>query len=153
MAIGNMYAGGKTLDIFDVDETSSVAYKDSPYIVFSHAFKDLRLTLGYQKNLAFYSKIVDCSEDLSIVDAHNNDGIIAGIDGVIIKSEKHPVTLMLDYYGGYQATLAAGFYQPITKEISWGYSYYKVMRDQLPNSGAELPSQHWLSVSYTFPLF
>lgn len=151
VAVGVMYLGPKKLDIFDVDGTTSVAYKSSPYLVIGHSFKNFRVTLGYQKNLAFYSKVVDTDGEQTNV--YKNDDFIAGIDGVLVKSENHPLNFMVDYIGGYQAIWGIGFYQPITKNLTWCYDFYTYSRRRLPLSDTELPNQHWFSLTYTFTAF
>ncbi|OQA11091.1 MAG: hypothetical protein BWY66_00069 [bacterium ADurb.Bin374] len=119
-------------------------YKTSPYLVLSREFKDVRLHLGYQWKLFGYSWADD--------DKKPNDDVIAGLDAVIIKHEKRPVCLLIDYAGGPSKMLAYGISQNLTPEWNWGFSYYVPIDDHLPVSKAELPRQYWIGVTRYFPL-
>jgi len=137
MAVGAMFLGAKK---YPGDQY----YFPSPYIVFSKAFKDVRLHLGYQNNILGFKQ--------ADLDNKKSRGLIAAIDGVIWKHPRHPVTMMVDYAGGPLATWGIGFSQPLSPKISWFYCFYKPLNNPIPLSQAEFPKQHWIGVTYSMPL-
>lgn len=117
-------------------------YKPAPYFIFTKAYTDCRLHLGYQMNGFGFAK----------ADGKNSNSILAGIDGTIYKHPKHPITLMVDYIGGPMALYGIGFYQPINPKLTWAYSFYKPQK-HFANDGTEYaPKQHFISLTYTFQL-
>ena len=137
MAVGAMFVGAKK---YPGDQY----YFPSPYIVFSKAFKDVRLHLGYQFNILGFKQ--------ADLDNKKSSGLIAAIDGVVWKHPKHPVTMMVDYVGGPLATVGIGVSQPLSPRVSWFYCHYKPLKNPLPLSQAEFPKQHWIGVTYSIPL-
>ncbi len=136
LAVGAFYAGAKSYN--------NQYYGASPYFVFSKQLKDVRLHLGYQTNLLGVKE--------TDTDNKKSRGVIVGLDGVIIKSEKNPVTLMLDYTGGPLATYGIGIFQPINSKWSWSYSFYKPVKNELPISKTEVAKQHWIGINYTMQI-
>ncbi|HNY11911.1 MAG TPA: hypothetical protein PKK26_10010, partial [Candidatus Wallbacteria bacterium] len=137
MAVGAMFIGAKK---YPGDQY----YFPSPYVVFSKAFKNARLHLGYQSNILGFKR--------ADLDNKKSGGLIAAIDGVVYKHPKHPVTMMIDYAGGPLATVGIGVSQPLSPRVSWFYCFYKPLNNPLPVSQAEFPKQHWLGVTYSMPL-
>lgn len=141
LAVGSYYIGAK--------KYNDQYYKPSPYIVASKTFKDIRLHLGYQDNM-FGAKEITYDKDVNQNDVYRRSkGIIAGIDAVIYKHPKNPITLMLDYTGGVNATYGIGFYQPINAKTSWFYSHYSPKDKKFPN-GVQQDKQHFIGITYNF---
>ncbi len=137
MAVGAMYLGSEKY-------TGGQYYYPSPYVVFSKAFKSVRLHLGYQNNILGFKR--------ADLDNKNSRGLIAAIDGVVWKHPVRPVSLMLDYAGGPLATYGVGISQPLNSRVSWFYCFYKPVHDPMPLSQTESPKQHWLGLTYSMPL-
>lgn len=134
LAVGSYYIGAKSYN--------NQYYKPSPYIVASKTFKDIRLHLGYQGNIFGYKEVGP--------ENRKNNGVVAGLDAVIYKHPKNPITLMLDYVGGPQATYGIGFYQPINQKITWFYSYYSPKDKKLYDGVTPLDKQHFIGITYAF---
>lgn len=137
MAVGAMFLGAKKY-------AGGQYYFPSPYIVFSKAFKDVRLHLGYQDNILGFKQ--------ADTDNKRSRGLIAAVDGVVWKHPRHPVTMMVDYTGGPLSSVGIGISQPLSPKISWFYCFYKPLNNPLPLSQAEFPKQHWIGVTYSMPL-
>ena len=119
-------------------------YRPSPYLVFSHAFKEFRIHLGYQWNILGYHWLD--------TDKKSNNDMIAGFDAVIIRHKKRPVSLLIDYAGGPGKMVSYGIAQTLSSEWAWGFSYFVPIDDHLPISGMELPKQYWVGITRYFQL-
>jgi hypothetical protein len=118
-------------------------YEPSPYIVAAKNFTGFRLHLGYQANLLGYRRLD--------TDRKKNNGLLAGLDAVIIKHKKRPVSLYLDYFGGPAATYGVGLGQNLNPRVGWLLSTYHPIKSRLPVSKWELPKQYWFAVNYSIP--
>lgn len=136
LAVGAYYIGAKSYN--------NQYYGASPYFVFCKQIGQARIHAGYQTNLLGVKE--------TDTDNKKSRGIIVGIDGVIVKHEKRPLSMYVDYTGGPLATMGVGFFQPFNAKWSWNYSYYKPVKSELPISKTELAPQHWFGVAYTIPL-
>jgi len=145
LAVGTFYLGAKRVPGLEDD-----AYKPSPYLVAAKTLGNWRLTLGYQKSLFGFSRVD--THPITGFAERRNDGLLAGLDGVIIRHAKNPVTLMLDYYGGPLATWGFGLSQPFMETFNWSFCWYQPVKDKLPDSGAESPTQVWFGISYNWDM-
>ncbi|MFZ2957652.1 MAG: hypothetical protein WA705_12240 [Candidatus Ozemobacteraceae bacterium] len=119
-------------------------YVPSPYFMVCKDFKDFRLHAGYQWNFLGVERLD--------TDRKKNNDLMLGFDAVIIKDKNHPVSLLVDYFGGPGKTLGVGLWHTLSKTISWGVSTYHPLNSELPISKFQLPKQYWVGVSYYLPL-
>lgn|GEM_PF-2915536 len=119
-------------------------YVPSPYFMACKAYKDFRIHAGYQWNILGFERLD--------TDRKKNNDLILGFDSVIIKDKNHPVSLLVDYFGGPGKTIGVGFWHTVSKTVSWGISTYHPLESKLPVSKFQLPKQYWVGVSYYLPL-
>ena len=81
-------------------------------------------------------------------DRKHNNGLLFGLDTVIIKDAKRPVTFLADYFGGPAATVGVGLTQNFTPKLNWAVSYYLPTKSKLPVSQTQLPKQLWVALTY-----